>query len=284
MNFIEKLKYKKTEEYQDYENAKNANNIDIVRFNDYYVDTKLKLDEETKKLIKLNELLKQRNTDVEYLNKIKEEIIIVTNEVNRLRNDKQKWNYEYEKSLLISDFIRPNTKEEIESRNQIANTFADSLKEIVGSESNLRFHGTPIYFAKEIIKSNSITSSADRYDGYIASSDMSGSISASTINSLSRTIDYFTDFASYTRCLPCGVLFVLNEKDGDCELRDRSEMQNVDFKKNPEQLVAIVCTDEVKNMVINWCNEYNMDSNKVFSYNEFLEYAKNNDLEKSKTL
>ena len=80
MNFIEKLKYKKTEEYQDYENAKNANNIDIVRFNDYYVDTKLKLDEETKKLIKLNELLKQRNTDVEYLNKIKEEIIIVTNE------------------------------------------------------------------------------------------------------------------------------------------------------------------------------------------------------------
>ena len=60
-------------------------------------------------------------------------------------------------------------------------------------------------------------------------------------------------------------------------------MQNINFKTNPEQLVGIVCTDEVKKTVIKWCVKYNMDENKVFSYNEFLEYAKDNKLENNKT-
>lgn len=259
MNFIERIKYKKNVEYLDYKKALEANKLDITRFNEYSIDSQLKL----------NNLLKQRSSDI--------------NEINRLKEEIKKWNYEYEKSILITEFIRPNTKEEIESRNIIGNTFANNLKSILGSNSNLRFHGTPIYFAKEIIKSNSITSTADRYNGYIASSDESGVISASTIDSLSRTIDYFTDFSSYMRCLPCGVLFVLNEKEGDFELRNTSEMQNINFKTNPEQLVGIVCTDEVKKTVIKWCVKYNMDENKVFSYNEFLEYAKDNKLENNKT-
>ena len=61
-------------------------------------------------------------------------------------------------------------------------------------------------------------------------------------------------------------------------------MQKVNFKENPEQLVGIVCTDEVKDMAINWCKEYNMDDSKVFSYNEFLEYIKNNNIEHNKTI
>ena len=261
MNFIERMKYKKTAEYQDYKKAVSNNLKDTERFIMYYKDTKDKLDE----LIKKGEDSNSK-------------------ELRYLKNELQRWNYEYQNSLLIREFIRPNNNEEIEARNNISNTFGDELKKIVGNDSNLRFHGTPIYFAKEIIKSNTISSTADRFDGYINSSDEAGYISASRVDSISRTINYFTDFSSYMRCLPCGVLFVLNEKEGDYELRDRSEMQNVNFKSNPEQLVGILCTDEVKNMIIDWCNQADIDSSKVFSYNEFLEYAKNNNLEHNKKL
>lgn len=261
MNFMERMKFKKTKEYQDYKKALENNKKDIERFALYYKDTNEKL----ARLYKAGD-----NAD-------KKEII-------RLTNDLQRWYYDYQESLLITDFIRPNNKDEIDSRLEIQSSFAEKLTNIVGSDSNLRFHGTTVYYAKEIIKSNSISSTADRYNGYTNSSDETGFISASTINSINRTIDYFTDFSSYRRCLPSGVLFVLNEKEGDFELRQRDEIQKVNFKENPEQLVGIVCTDEVKDMAINWCKEYNMDDSKVFSYNEFLEYIKNNNIEHNKTI
>ena len=261
MNFIERMKFKKTEEYMDYKKALENNKKDIERFALYYKDTKEKL----ARLFKMGD-----NAD-------KKEII-------RLTNDLQRWYYDYQESILITDFIRPNNPDEIKKRNSIKSSFGEKLLNIVGISSNLRFHGTPIYYAKEIIKSNSISSTADRHNGYIHSTDDSGYISASTINSISRTIDFFTDFASFNRSLPCGVLFVLNEKEGDFDLRSSSQMQNINFKENPEQLVGIVCTDEVKDMVSKWCIEYNMDENKVFSYNEFLEYAKNNNLEHTRKI
>lgn len=261
MNFIERMRFKKTEQYLDYKKAKELNKKDIERFYLYYNDTKDKLDQQ----IKMGDSANPK-------------------EIRNLSNDLHRWYYEYNKSILESEFIRPNNESEIKAREIIANSFGSELTSIVGNDSNLRFHGTPIYYAKEIIKSHSISSTADRFNGYIASSDESGYISASTIDSINRTLNYFTDFASYRRSLPCGVLFVLNEKQGDKELRDRSEMHNIDFKENPEQLVGIVCTDEVKDMVYKWCLKYNLDESKVFSYNEFLEYAKNNNLEHNKTL
>ena len=113
------------------------------------------------------------------------------------------------------------------------------------------------------------------------STDLLGHCSASSINSLDRTIQFFTDFASYNRSLPCGVLFVLNEKEGDSELRKYDEMLSVDFEKNPEQLVAIVCSDEVKNMVSEWCFKSSIPTEKVFTFNSFLEYAKNNNMQEN---
>ena len=56
-------------------------------------------------------------------------------------------------------------------------------------------------------------------------------------------------------------------------------MRNVNFKPNLEQLAYIVCSGEVKGMVSNWCESAYIDKTKVFSYYDFLEYAKNNDLE-----
>ncbi|MCR5223625.1 MAG: hypothetical protein K6C11_00525 [Bacilli bacterium] len=265
INIMHKVKearpFRKSQEYIDYDNTKDRLKKDKKSCEKYIDQYKQRLE----RLLEDKTLYNEKA-----YNEIKEQI--------------QRWKYEKEKCELERKFIRPNRKEEIEDRERIANTFGNNLLEVLGSESNLRFHGTPIYYAKQIIESGGISSTADRYDGYIKSTDLPGTFSASTINTLSRSINFFTDFGSYIRCLPCGVLFVLREQEGDYELRGESSMQNINFKEKPDNLVAIVCTDEVKNKVIRWCNKNEIDSNKVFTYDGFIEYARNNNLEKGRSL
>ena len=265
MNFIQKImekrKYKKSPEYLEYLSMLDLNKTDIDRVLGYYEDA-------TKKL---SELL-EAGVDKE------------SKEFLDVKETMQRWYYSYNETVKMREFIRPNSKDEIAERNRIAETFGKELQGILGIESNVRFHGTPIYFAKEIIETGKICSSADIYDGYIRSTDISGEFSASDIHSIDRTINFFTDFGSYRRCLPCGVLFVLREKEGDKELRTSANMQNVDFFQNPEQLIGVLGTSEVKDKLIEWMNSVNLDSSKVFTYDEFLEYAKTNNIESVKTL
>ena len=255
MGFIQKIinkrKAKKTPEYLEYLSMLDLNKLDTQRFLNYY----------ERATANINEMLDSG-------------ISPNAKELLAAKEEMQRWYYAYVESVKAKDFIRPNSKEEIDERNRIANTFGDNLFNIVGPESDLRFHGTPIYFAKDIIESKSISSTADRFEGYIKSTDLKGEFSASNINSIDRTINFFTDFGSYRRCLPCGVLFVLKEKEGDEPLRKQSTMQNVNFDTNPEQLVGIVCTLEVLNMVTAWCHEYGVDTSKVFTYDTFLSNIK----------
>ena len=114
------------------------------------------------------------------------------------------------------EFLRPNFQEDIDYRENQLKTFIPRLKQVISPNLDLRFHGTPIYFAEQIIKNRGISSTADRYDSYMKSTDPKGSISATTIDTISRTISFFTDMASYQRSLPCGCVFALlprNEED-----------------------------------------------------------------------
>lgn len=182
-----------------------------------------------------------------------------------------RFNYALYEAEKITDFIRPNTPEDIEYRNSWQSQFSKRLKEILPENSNLRFHGTPIYFAKEIIKSGGISSSADRFNGYIKSTDNKGEISVSDINGLSRTINYYLDLDSYQRCLPAGCLFVLIG-DGQTETqKNRSTMYNVDFKRTPEKLLSIITTPENIPNVKEWLVEANLSKELVCSFEDFIE-------------
>lgn len=265
MNFIKRIiehrKYKKSPEYISYLECLDLNRKDVIRLSGYYDACKTVYEE------MLNNHIDQDSK--EFLD-AKEQML--------------RWYYAMCESIKQEDFIRPNSKEEIEDRQRIANTFGSSLKNIVGDESSLRFHGTPIYFAKDIIADGCISSTADRFDGYYKSTDLPGEFSASDIFSIERTINFFTDFGSYQRCLPCGVLFVIKEGEEDIELRQSATMKSFNFHDNPDRLVGILGTSEVKDMLLDWVNEAKMDTSKVFTYDEFLEYALNNNIESSKKL
>lgn len=290
--WIDKRKPRAPEQIE-YEQYLKVVDDDIARFEQYldkankdFIKVFTENREEYQKFIALEERLRKlrKLNDQETLN-------IVQNEMNEYLKSSQtaryishcidevgRWKYQLYAAKLKRNFVRPNSEEDIQERDRIANTFGKELMEIVGEDSTLRFHGTPVYFAKEIINSGVITSTADRFDGYIASTDLAGTFSASSIKSLDRSINFFTDFASFQRGLPCGVLFVLNEKTGDEELRKSDEMQSVNFRTNPEQLVGIVCTSEVYDMALNWCLDNGYATDKVFTYDSFLDYARNNNL------
>lgn len=218
---------------------------------------------------------------IEYYEKSEERLSTLnvdSEEYKKELENKNRWYYEIIMCSKMVEFFRPNSINEQQERNEIYSNFGNTVSELLSPDSNLRFHGTPIYFAKDILKTKNISGSADRYDGYIRSTDSKGTFSASDVSSLNRTIQFFMDLGSDRRCLPCGVLFVLNEKENDSELREDALMNNVDFNKNPEQLKAIISTDENIELLTKYCLESNIDPNCIYSFNSYIDHIKNNNI------
>ena len=194
--------------------------------------------------------------------------------------NKNSWYYSLIECSKRVEFYRPNSITESHERDEIFKNFGNTVSNLLGPDSNLRFHGTSIYYAKDIIKSKTISGTADRYDGHIKSTDSKGTFSASDVSSLNRTVQFFMDLGSDRRCFPCGVLFVLNEKDNDYDLREASLMNNIDFNKNPEQLNAIISTDENIKSLTKWCLESNIDPSCIYTYDSYIEYIRNSKIVK----
>ena len=186
-----------------------------------------------------------------------------------------RWKYTLEERRLQLKFIRPNLKQDIDYRNNQYDKFTSRLSQVLPSNLDLRFHGTPIYFAEQIIKSGTITSSADRYDGYIRSTDRKGEISVSSIETLDTTIHgWFTDLTAYERCLPAGCLFVVLPKDKEDAEYGHNILHSIDFRKNPEQLYGVVTTPENIEQVKSWMAEAKFNANSVYTFEEFLQNIK----------
>lgn len=250
-NFKTWLDCKRTgrmDEYQHYKRMIEHKQDDIKRFEQYIENTKERL-----------EYLKQHGYSEN------------SSEYKYAQEQLQRWRYELDATNLQIQFLRPNTKEDIEYRqNNTGDEFVNKLRGVISPELNLVFHGTPVYFAKEILKSGKITSSADRYDGYIKSTDMSGEISVSDIDSLPRTLDFFSGMASYQHCLPGGCIFAMYPKDDKDFDKKASIMSNVDFRKNPEQLYGIFTTPENIPNVQKWLDEIGLDPYLVYDFEGFI--------------
>lgn len=238
------------EEYKDYKASKKSKSQDIARYSEYVRD-----------YTRSFESIKNKYSpdSVKYQKALEE--------ANR-------WRYVLNETMLEREFIRPNSKEDIEYRERIATTYPERIKEAVSDNLNIRFHGTPIYFAKQILESGGITSSGDRFDGYIKSTDRVGEISVTTKNELSRTINYFSDISAYQRNLPCGAIFVVVPQKEDAEYEGQALMHNVDFKRNPDQLFAIISSPENIDNLKEWTKSAELPEDKVYEFEDFLNFVR----------
>ena len=185
-------------------------------------------------------------------------------------SDLQRFQYSLYEAERASKFIRENTVEDIEYRKNYLPLFAEKLKNILPENPCVAFHGTPVYFAEEILKSGKISSTADRFDGYDKSTDGAGQISVSDINSLSRTVNFFLDVSAYQRCLPCGCLFVLDAKEQTEKQRAGSLMNSVDFHKDPEKLLAVISTPENLERVQGWLKNAGLSADLACTFDGFV--------------
>lgn len=202
-------------------------------------------------------------------------------EYQDMKNEVYKWKQTLEDRQLQLEFVRPNTQQDIDYRNKQYEDFPDELKAVLSPDFDLRFHGTSIYYAKQIIKSKTISSSADRYDGYIKSTDRKGEISVSNRETIGTTIHgWFTDLAAYRRSLPAGCIFALLPKDKEDAEYGENLIHSVDFTRNPEQLFGIFTTPENIEQVKKWMKSEKFNPELVYTFEEFIEVVK----EKSKEI
>lgn len=184
----------------------------------------------------------------------------------------EKWKYNIEEVKLTAKFIRPNNAEDMNYRIYQFRTFSARLNAVISDKLDLRFHGTPIYYAEQIIRSGNISSSADRYNGFVKSTNPKGEISATTVRSMNRTVAFYTDLTAYERSLPCGCVFALLPKGKqDEKLKIMDAMGSVNLRRNLEQLFGIFTSPENKARVQKWMQESRLDASKVYTFEEFID-------------
>lgn len=231
--------------------------------------------------LKLNIIMyrKTLNNAIEKFSNINQRAPKDSEEYKEAKDEVYRWKQVLEECELELKFIRPNSQKDIDYRNNQYENFSYQLQEVLSPDFDLRFHGTTIYFAEQIIASKTISSSADRYDGYIKSTDRKGEISVSNRETIGTTIHgWFLDLAAYRRSLPAGCIFALLPKDKEDATYAPNVIRSVDFVKNPEQLFGICTTPENLEQVKKWMQQAKMNPDLVHTFEEFLQVVK----EKSK--
>lgn len=240
----------KNEEYEIYKKNLATYKKDIERFKKDIVNAERKLEEARAKFSEESEEVKYEKDQV------------------------GRWKQCLENATLALKFVRPNSQEDMAYREGISGEdYSKKLQEVISPNLDLRFHGSPIYFTEQIIKSGKISSTADRYDGYIKSTDREGEISASTVKTLSRTIECFLDMSGI-RSLPAGCIFAMYPKDEADANYGLDLLHAVNFKENPEQLFGVFTTPENIEQVTKWMEKAGFQDKRVYTFEGFLEAVK----------
>jgi hypothetical protein len=134
----------------------------------------------------------------------------------------------------------------------------------------LRFHGAPIYYAEQAIKSGGLSSSEDRL-GTVTSFDVTGQVSVTTPDSCSYSIQSFTDTTAEGGNLPSGCIFVLIPRsEREAKMGEVSMiMENIDFKQDSECLFGVITSEENKDRVKGWLKEAELKEDIVSTFKEF---------------
>ena len=183
--------------------------------------------------------------------------------------------YTIRDKLISIEFYRTPIPEDVDYRiNYLTSkAFIKNLSDSFPEDLPLRFHGSPIHRVKQIIESGFISSSVDRLGFETSTNNQSNQISCYDRNYLSSSIINYTDLTDIYK--PLGCLFVLiDSNSSDVNGRGLYSMPNFNLKDNPDKLFGIITSPESVPIVKYWCNQYGIDSNKVFDYNEFIEYRK----------
>lgn len=182
---------------------------------------------------------------------------------------KRKYRLELKKKKF--EFLRPNTKLDIQERQNALKTFTNIIQNLdKNNKLNLRFHSTNIAATKDIIESGGLIASVDRLNGYqFDTGNHSNEISVTDIYGMQHSVESWTDLSAYQENLPSGCLFVLKpSSQEEIDMIQHRCMHNVYFNEN-DRLIGIVTTSENLPIVQQWLNEKGLNTNLVSTFEKF---------------
>ena len=186
------------------------------------------------------------------------------------------------------EFMRPNTNEDLQSRNKILNHFPEVVKNLFPDNYPIVFHGTNnIGTVREILKSGGLLTPDQRN---ASMTSFASAIDVTYKTNISVTCD-FAD-AGPNSFMPYGAIFAFKPQDDEMErvfkTGDSTEVEQgvngVNFVNEPNRLYGIITTPENYERVAKWCEQYSIDPSKVVTHNEFINKYKdlNNKLDVQK--
>ena len=180
-----------------------------------------------------------------------------------------------ERSLRMNEqklaLLRPSSEADVAYRKKVLNELPRSIREKIPPNLPLKFHGTSIYTAQEIIASGEISSSVDRL-GIATSYDTSDQVSVTAPESIEVTLESYSGLMEENCAMPAGCVFVLlPATKEDAHTGSSLLMSNVIFKEHPDQLFAIMTSSENVDRVKQWAEEAGVDPSKVAEFFGFAD-------------
>lgn len=173
--------------------------------------------------------------------------------------------------------MRLNNEDDLKERNNIINNFPKLVNEIIPNDIPIVFHGNNnIETVKQIIISGGLYTPEERgvsFKSFATQIDV-------TYKSNIRVSCEFAD-SSINSFMPYGAIFVFYPKEHEYEnvlkTGDSTEVfggvEGINFNED-DRFIGIITTDENLEDLKKCMKDNNLDSNKVFTHYQFLDFCK----------
>ena len=174
-------------------------------------------------------------------------------------------------------YMREDIPEDLEERKKIRQSFSNQVAEIIPDGIPMVFHGNnDIATIYEILKSGGLKTPEERGVDF---KSFATQIDVANKHDIHVPVEFADPGIDSAR--PYGAIFAFYPKKDEIYKgleNFGSEVpggvQSIDFKEDDDRFVGIITTEENKERIQKWLQEFGMDYKKIFTHLEFIEMCK----------
>lgn len=174
-------------------------------------------------------------------------------------------------------YMREDIPEDLEERKKIRQSFSKQVTEIIPDGIPMVFHGNnDIATIYEILKSGGLKTPEERGVDF---KSFATQIDVANKHDIHVPVEFADPGIDSAR--PYGAIFTFYPKKDEIYKgleNFGSEVpggvQSIDFKEDDDRFVGIITTEENKERIQKWLQEFGMDYKKIFTHLEFIEMCK----------
>ena len=178
-------------------------------------------------------------------------------------------------------YMREDIPEDLEERKKIRQSFSKQVAEIIPDGIPMVFHGNnDIATIYEILKSGGLKTPEERGVDF---KSFATQIDVANKHDIHVPVEFADPGIDSAR--PYGAIFAFYPKKDEIYKgleNFGSEVpggvQSIDFKEDDDRFVGIITTEENKERIQKWLQEFGMDYKKIFTHLEFIEMCKDSQL------